>query len=226
MTGSFLTEKHNSPAGTSVMTTTQAGVVLQHIRKLAGANASGHLGDRQLLERFTTGREEGAFEALMKRHGSMVYGVCRRVLGNAHDAEDAFQATFLVLARRANTIGRCGVGRRLAVSGGVSHRPEDEDERSRQTPPRTATRRALGLRSTDGSDRARTADRAGRRIATAVGTPIGHRWCCATWKVLLEMRQPTDSVFPKARSSADSKRVVNACVFDWSAAGWRCRRLC
>jgi RNA polymerase sigma factor (sigma-70 family) len=64
----------------------------------------GDLTDRHLLERFLTAHEEAAFEALVHRHGPMVLGVCRRILAHHHDAEDAFQATFLVLVRKASSI--------------------------------------------------------------------------------------------------------------------------
>src|SRR5262249_15386025 len=62
--------------------------------------------DAQLLGRWTAGRDETAFELLVRRHGPMVLAVCRRVLADPNDADDAFQATFLVLARKAGSVAR------------------------------------------------------------------------------------------------------------------------
>jgi RNA polymerase sigma factor (sigma-70 family) len=85
------------------MATTQAGIVLRHLRGLMATDASA---DRELVDRFASQRDERAFEALLQRHGPMVLGVCRRVLANGADADDAFQATFLTLAGKANSIGK------------------------------------------------------------------------------------------------------------------------
>jgi RNA polymerase sigma factor (sigma-70 family) len=85
------------------MTTGHLGTVVRHIRKLAAAPGAGWT-DGELLERFGACRDEDAFAALVQRHGSLVWSVCRNVLHHDHDAEDAFQATFLVLARNAGTI--------------------------------------------------------------------------------------------------------------------------
>jgi RNA polymerase sigma factor (sigma-70 family) len=78
--------------------------VLQYIRGAAEAEKLGALPDRELLQRFVELHEEAAFAVLMQRHGPMVLGVCRRVLRQTQDAEDAFQATFLLLARGAGAI--------------------------------------------------------------------------------------------------------------------------
>jgi RNA polymerase sigma-70 factor (ECF subfamily) len=76
------------------------------LRQIAGPPSERDLTDRHLLERFVTARDEAAFAALVRRHGPMVLGVCRRLLHDAHEAEDAFQATFLVLVHKARSIGR------------------------------------------------------------------------------------------------------------------------
>ena len=78
--------------------------VIQHLRRTVLLRDAAAFNDGQLLDCFLTQREEAAFTALVRRHGPMVFGVCRRILTDAHDAEDAFQATFLVLARKAASI--------------------------------------------------------------------------------------------------------------------------
>ncbi len=77
---------------------------LRHLRTLAARQAVGSLSDQQLLERFRLEHSEASFAVLVQRHGPMVLSVCRRVLHHAQDVEDAFQATFLVLAKKATTL--------------------------------------------------------------------------------------------------------------------------
>jgi RNA polymerase sigma factor (sigma-70 family) len=78
--------------------------ILQLIRRVYRDPRGKASPDGELLRRFLGGRDEAAFEALLRRHGPMVLDVCRRVLGNEADAEDAFQATFLILARKPESI--------------------------------------------------------------------------------------------------------------------------
>jgi RNA polymerase sigma factor (sigma-70 family) len=83
------------------------GTVLKHLGMLFNVGVTTGLTDEQLLERFNTCRDEAAelaFEALVERHGPMVLRACRGILRNDHDAEDAFQATFLILARRGGML--------------------------------------------------------------------------------------------------------------------------
>jgi RNA polymerase sigma factor (sigma-70 family) len=82
----------------------QVSPVLRFIRAVRPAVSAGGDSDGQLLNRFVGSGEEAAFVTLVRRHGPMVLSVCRRVLQNLQDAEDAFQATFLVLARQAASI--------------------------------------------------------------------------------------------------------------------------
>src|SRR5262245_33379547 len=86
------------------MTTSQTNKLVGHLRTVALAADGAGLNDRQLLESFLSRGDEAAFAVLVRRHGPMVWGVCRRVLRSHHDAEDAFQATFLVLVRKAASI--------------------------------------------------------------------------------------------------------------------------
>ncbi len=77
--------------------------VLRHLRRLA-LPCDGTTTDTQLLERFLATRDEAAFEAIVRRHGPMVMGCCRRLLPGVQDAEDAFQATFLILVHKAASV--------------------------------------------------------------------------------------------------------------------------
>ena len=114
---------------------------LAGLRTLFDAGAVGDLTDGQLLERFATRSGEAAelaFASIVERHGSMVLRVCRNLLRDAHEAEDAFQATFLILARSAGSIRRRdsvaswlhGVARRVSwrVRSRASRRRSGERE--------------------------------------------------------------------------------------------------
>src|SRR5262245_48949112 len=86
-----------------MMKTRRLRQALCHLRQVVAPAAADRF-DAELMERFINAHDEAAFARLVERHGPLVLGVCRRVLQNHHDAEDAFQATFLVLARKARHI--------------------------------------------------------------------------------------------------------------------------
>jgi HlyD family secretion protein len=105
--------------------------VRRQVHRLFTFGAVGTMPDAQLLDRFVARRDEAAeaaFEDLVIRHGPMVLRVCRRVLHNTHDVEDAFQAVFLILANRARSIRRCGSV--ASWLSGVAHRVATRGKRS------------------------------------------------------------------------------------------------
>src|SRR5215472_1230906 len=86
------------------MATRQFNSVLQHIRQLAEGREASPWTDQQLLDRFISKKEEAAFSGLIRRHGPMVMALGWRILRDRGDAEDVFQATFMVLAQKARSI--------------------------------------------------------------------------------------------------------------------------
>ena len=86
------------------MTQGQLGTVLRHIQDLSDSKGAEDLTDADLVQRFINHRDEVAFRVLVRRHGGLVLHVCRNVLHQETDVEDAFQATFLILARQAVSI--------------------------------------------------------------------------------------------------------------------------
>ena len=124
------------------MASERDGAVLRHVGRIFGAGTAAGMSDGQLLERVSARRDEAAFEALMERHGPMVLAVCRGLLADPNDADDAFQATFLVLARRAGAVRvEASLGPWLH---GVTHRVA---ARCRADAARRAARRCDGVES-------------------------------------------------------------------------------
>jgi RNA polymerase sigma factor (sigma-70 family) len=134
------------------MATSQANEVIQHVRRTVLLQDGAGLTDKQLLEDYLSRRDEAALAAVVRRHAPMVWGVCRRLL-NHHDAEDAFQATFFVLVRRAASIA-CreqlanwlyGVAHQTALKARATTAKRKEREKQvAEMPEPAAAERALG----------------------------------------------------------------------------------
>src|SRR5262249_22817963 len=113
----------NNGPWTSDMTVTSVGAFLRRLSRGMAAETLANESDRQLVGRWLKERDGAAFEGLVRRHGPMVYRVCWRILQQTEDVEDAFQATFLVLATKLRTLRKHqslgswlhGVGRRVAL---------------------------------------------------------------------------------------------------------------
>ena len=131
------------------MTTAQVGGMTGRLRRALALCGARDQSDARLLDRYLTRRDEAAFEILWQRHGPMVLGVCRRVLRREQDAEDAFQATFLIFLRRAQTIvPRCQVGNWLhgvAYRTALALRTATSRRRAKERVVAAASQPAVGL---------------------------------------------------------------------------------
>jgi RNA polymerase sigma factor (sigma-70 family) len=128
------------------MTGTLATTLIRHLRRMTAPPAAQGYSDGQLLQRFAARGEEMAFAALLQRHGRLVWSVCRRLLDREEDAEDAFQAVFLILARRAATIRKndsvaswlYGVAYRIAMK--AKKKTANRRKHEARVPPRSSER--------------------------------------------------------------------------------------
>ena len=174
------------------------------LNTLFNEGAPGCLSDSQLLERFlASGSGSGAeFDVLMARHGPMVLGVCRRILRDSHAADDSFQATFLVLVRRAQAIRRReslgpwlhGVARRVALRA----RAADSVRREREARVAIDPAAAVGIPSPVPMTLARRCTL--RSIACRRST--ARRWCSAAFRGG-RSRRPLGSLDGRPARSAD-----------------------
>jgi RNA polymerase sigma factor (sigma-70 family) len=127
------------------MPQTQGTTFLRKLRRIVVAQSPSQLADDELLRQFIYERDEASFATLVRRHGPMVLSVCRNVLHHQQDAEDVFQATFLLLARKADTIRKQqslsswlhGVAYRLALKMRTQKSRRQDRERSAPLPSST-----------------------------------------------------------------------------------------
>ena len=169
------------------MTNVTTPSMVRQLGSLFDGGSVAGLSDRQLIERFLDRRDtagEAAFAAMVARHGPMVLGVCRQLLGDRHHAEDAFQAVFLVLARKAGSVrdpDRLGAwlygvtvrtarkARTQLRVGAGTRSGSPGSGRSSRWPRQPISRRSTASRP-----------RCSSRRSIACRRPSVRRWCCAT----------------------------------------------
>src|SRR5436305_886400 len=152
------------------MTAARLDLLLSHLGSVANSVGASSLTDCQLLERFAVHRDEQAFAALVRRHGALVLGVCRRVLARAEDCEDVFQATFLTLARKAATVAwQESVGGWLhEVAYRLARKAKADVAR------RSAHEREAAIRRPGGSRASGAAEAAVRELAVMIDEELQH----------------------------------------------------
>jgi hypothetical protein len=193
------------------MASGQLGQVWRRLRGLVGTPAAEPPADAHLLERFVAGRDMAAFEALAQRYGPLVLGVCRRVLGNTHDAEDAFQATFLIFARRAASIQSqgavgswlCGTAYRVSLKAKAGIARRRAQERNAGTTMVTPNKEN---------------EAASTKSSIACRRSIASRWCSATWKARPTRPPPASSAGRRAPCRTAWPRPANGSANVWCAA--------
>ena len=190
----------------------RSGVVLKDLHTLFRVGTAGGLTDGQLLERFLSQRDEAgeaAFRALVERHAPMVLRICRDVLGDRHEAEDASQATFIVLACKASSIRKresisswlFGVATRVAAQAKAkAARRRRHEERNAEL---AAAKIVMDDPRVDWFDLYEEIDRLPEHFA--------RRWCSATGKVIPNRRPPPSSAVRCARSRTVSHEVATGC---------------
>src|SRR5262245_20543643 len=143
-----------APGSRTGMATASMSTFLRRLTRGMAAETFRDQSDRQLAERLLAGREEVVFEAIVRRHGPMVYRVCWRVLQQEQDTEDAFQATFLILAQQVRTVRRPaslaswlhGIARRVALKAraqGATRRRHEQKAATANFPPEEVPWREL-----------------------------------------------------------------------------------
>ena len=202
------------------MTRKRYGTVLKDVQTLFEAGAVGTSSDAELLGRFADRLDESAeasFAALVERHGPMVLRVCRSVLRDHQDAQDAFQATFLILVRRASAVRhRESVGSWLyGVALRVSVRAAPLSPVAGSTRP---VRRRWQWRSRARSKPRSSSPRSSTKSWPGCRSIIARPSCSATWKARPARRPHANSAGRSARSRAGWRGAGHACSPGWSAA--------